>query len=168
MNPVIRPELPADIEAITRVTELAFQSHPLSRQTEQFIINELRRSGALSISLVAELDGRVVGHIAFSPVDISDGSRDWYALGPIAVTPELQQQGIGQALVNQGLAALRGLGAQGCILVGEPAYYGRFGFRNRPELTMAQVPQEVVLSLPFGAQAASGEITHHEAFNAEG
>ena len=166
VNVLIRPERPGDIEAISAVTEMAFRTCPHGEHTEQFIIAALRRTGALTVSLVAELDAKVAGHIAFSPVQISDGSSAWYALGPVSVVPELQGQGIGQALVNAGLDELRRLGAAGCVLVGEPGYYGRFGFRSRPELTMDAVPQEVVLSLGFGEHSAAGKITHHEAFAA--
>jgi putative acetyltransferase len=164
----IRPERPDDIEAISTITEQAFRTCPYGNHTEQFIILALRRAGALSVSLVAELDSQVVGHIAFSPVEILDGSPDWYALGPVSVVPELQGQGIGKALINAGLDALRGLGAQGCVLVGDPGFYGRFGFRSRPELTMDGVPQEVVQSLAFGEHMATGKIIHHEAFSANG
>jgi putative acetyltransferase len=165
-NITIRPESPDDVGAISHLTELAFRTNPHSNNTEQFIIEELRRSGALSISLVAEVDKQVVGHIAFSPVEISDGSLQWYALGPIAVTPEFQGRGIGQALVNAGLAALRGLDAGGCVLVGEPSFYGRFGFRNCPELTMDGVPQMYIQSLNFGEYSATGKVKHHAAFSA--
>ena len=161
---IIRPERPEDAEAIARVTERAFESHPHSDHTEQFIIRELRRSGALSVSLVAERDQQVVGHIAFSPVAISDGSPAWYALGPVSVLPEHQGRGIGQELVNTGLSALRSRDAQGCVLVGEPGFYNRFGFRHRPELTMTGVPPEFVLSLTLGDHPASGEVHHHAAF----
>src|SRR5512136_3127424 len=103
LKPIIRAEQPADIEAIGQITELAFQTLAISQHTEQFIIRDLRRCGALSISLVAELDGQVVGHIAFSKATISDGSQNWYMLGPVSVTPELHRQGIGSALINAGL-----------------------------------------------------------------
>jgi putative acetyltransferase len=168
INVKIRPESPDDVSAISRITELAFRTNPHSNNTEQFIIEELRRSGALDLSLVAEVDKQVVGHIAFSTVEISDGSLHWYALGPIAVTPELQGRGIGQALVNAGLAALRGLNAAGCVLVGSPKFYGRFGFRNCPELTMDGVPQMYIQSLNFGAHSATGKVKHHAAFSASG
>ncbi len=118
----IRPERPADLEAISRVTEAAFRGHPYSQNTEQFIIEALRRSGALSISLVAVINAQIVGHVAFSRVTISDGSPDWYGLGPLAVAPEFQRRGIGQALVRAGLARLCELGARGCVLVGDPAF----------------------------------------------
>ena len=82
---MIRKEESTDIEAITQVTIAAFENHPISRQTEHFIINALRAAGALTISLVAEIDGQVVGHIAFSPIAISDDTTNWYGLGPVAV-----------------------------------------------------------------------------------
>jgi putative acetyltransferase len=164
----IRPEGPNDVAAIAEVTREAFQSHPHSVQTEHFIIAALRSSNVLSISLVAEVDGRVAGHIAFSPVKISDGSQDWYGLGPLAVKPEFQGQGIGQALVHAGLAALRALGAEGCVLAGSPKFYGRFGFRSREDLVLEGLPQEYVLAFPFGEKSARGQVTYHEAFSAQG
>ncbi|MHC4517541.1 MAG: GNAT family N-acetyltransferase [Planctomycetota bacterium] len=167
-NMKIRLEQPDDIETISRITELAFRSNPYSQNTEQFIIEQLRRHGALSVSLVAEVDTQVVGHIAFSPVAISDGSANWYTLGPISVTPEFQGQGIGQSLVNAGLGALRTLGAEGCVLAGEPGFYGRFGFRSDPELTLDGVPQENFLSLTLGKHSATGKVTLHAAFSARG
>ena len=166
LKPIIRAEQPADIEAIWQITELAFQTLPISQHTEQFIIRDLRRSGALSISLVAELDGQVVGHIAFSPVTLSDGSQNWYMLGPVSVTPQLHRQGIGSALINAGLDKLKALKAEGCVLVGDPGYYIRFGFRSDPRCTMDGVPQEFVQILPLGKRVPKGSVTHHEAFNA--
>jgi len=167
-NVKIRPEQPGDVEAISQITEFAFRSCPYGNHTEQFIIEELRRSNALSISLVAEVDKQIVGHIAFSPVEISDGSKNWYALGPVSVMPKFQGQGIGQAIINAGLDALRTLEAEGCVLVGEPDFYARFGFRNCPNLTFDGVPQEYIQSLNFGKHSAKGKVTHHAAFSATG
>jgi putative acetyltransferase len=165
-EPSIRPEQPADIAGITRVTEQAFREHPHSEQTEHFIIEELRRAGALSVSLVAERDGEIVGHVAFSPVKISDGSQDWYGLGPVAVLAELQHQGIGTALINRGLEAVRALGARGCVVLGEPGYYGRFGFESRPDCVFEAAPQEYFQTLAFGRHAAVGKVSYHPAFDA--
>ena len=119
---IIRAETDADIAAITDVTVAAFRTHPFSHQTEHLIVNALRAGNALTISLVAEVDGHVVGHIAFSPVTVSDGTRGWYGLGPVSVLPEQQRQGIGSALINEGLSSLKALGARGCALVGDPQY----------------------------------------------
>ena len=162
----VRPEQSEDIVPITRVTELAFRTLPHSEQTEHFIIMALRRAGALSVSLVAERDAQVVGHIAFSPVDISDGSEHWYGLGPVAVLPELQHQCIGKTLINSGLSALHALGAAGCVVLGEPSYYGCFGFKSRSECVFDGVPQEYFQSLAFGQHSAAGKVTYHEAFGA--
>lgn len=163
---IIRSETAADIQAISDVTRAAFEQVPISNQTEHFIVAALRQANALTISLVAEVEGEIVGHIAFSPIAIADGSSDWYGLGPISVLPACQRQGIGKALMHEGLARLQALGAKGCVLVGDPNYYERFGFRSLPELTHEGVPQEYVLSLPFGDNNAQGQVTFHESFAA--
>jgi len=165
---IIRHETPADIQAITDVTIAAFTDHPISNLTEHFIIQALREAGALTLSLVAETDGRVVGHIAFSPVEISDDASDWYGLGPISVLPELQRQGIGSALMNEGLSIVKQMGARGVALVGDPNYYQRFGFRNIPQLLHEGVPPEVFLVLPLSEDIPEGTVAFHEAFLATG
>ena len=114
----ILPETPADIDAIFALTQAAFADHPHSEQTEGYINDALRRAGALTLSLVAHEDGRQVGHAAFSPVTIGDGSADWYGLGPVAVLPGMQGRGVGAALIREGLARLRALGAAGCVVMG--------------------------------------------------
>lgn len=163
---IIRNETKSDVEAISDVTKAAFENHPISNQTEHFIVNALRASNALTISLVAEVEGEVVGHIAFSPITISDGSKGWYGLGPISVAPEHQRQGIGKALMNKGLSRLKAIGAEGCVLVGDPNYYEQFGFKSVPELTYEGVPQENVLTLQFGGSKAQGIVVFHESFSA--
>ena len=161
---IIRNENISDIEAISKVTIAAFQTLAISNHTEQFIINALRNANALTISLVAEVDGKVVGHIAFSPISISDGSLNWYGLGPISVLPILQKQGIGKSLILKGLSLLKDLGGQGCALVGDPGYYQRFGFRNIPTLIYEGIPQEVFLALPFDNKTPQGTVVFHEGF----
>ena len=165
---IIRKEMVTDAEAITEVTISAFKTLPISNHTEQFIINALRAAEALAISLVAEINGRIVGHIAFSPITISDGSIGWYGLGPVSVLPEFQKQGIGKSLINEGLSLLKELGGQGCALVGDPNYYKRFGFRTYSELIHEGVPQEVFLALPFTENVPQGIVVFHEGFLANG
>ncbi len=165
---ILREETTTDIDVITEVTIAAFKNLPVSNQTEQFIINALRDANALTLSLVAEIDGRVVGHIAFSPVIISDGTEDWYGLGPISVLPEYQKQGIGKSLVAKGLSLVKNMGGQGCALVGDPNYYKQFGFKNYPELVHEGIPQEVFLALPFNEKVPQGTIEFHEGFLATG
>ncbi len=164
---IIREETPADIEAITEVTTAAFRALAISNHTEQFIISALRAANVLTVSLVAEMDGRVVGHVAFSPVTISDGATGWYGLGPVSVLPEYQKQGIGKSLINKGLSLLKELGGHGCALVGDPNYYKRFGFRNYPGLVHEGIPQEVFLALPFAGKVPKGTVVFHEGFRAK-
>lgn len=163
---ILRNERAADIEAITEVTIAAFKNHPISNHTEQFIIKALRAAGALTISLVAEIDGQVVGHIAFSPVTVSDGAAGWYGLGPVSVLPDYQKQGIGKTLINEGLSLLKAMGGQGCAVVGDSNYYKRFGFRNHPELIHEGIPQEFFLVLPFSEKVPRGIVVFHEGFKA--
>ena len=161
---IIRPETPNDYDSIRGILIAAFANHPYSHQTEHLIVEGLRADNALTLSLVAEVDGRVVGQIAFSPVKIDGKDCEWLGLGPVAVTPGLQRQGIGQALVNEGLKQIRGLGAQGCVLVGDPAFYRRFGFENNPALPVEGVPPEFTMCLPIGDQVPVGSVTFHPAF----
>jgi len=165
---VIRSETNGDVAAITEVTVAAFKTLEISNHTEQFIILALRAAKVLTVSLVAESGGRVVGHVAFSPVTISDGTRNWYGLGPVSVLPAYQRQGIGKALILEGLSRLKGLNAQGCCLVGHPDYYRKFGFKNMPGLVHKGVPQEVFLALSFDGQTPQGIVTFHEGFKADG
>lgn len=167
MDVVIRPETPEDAFAIEEITRQAFASHPHSRQTEHFIVRALREADALTISLVAELSGQVVGHIAFSPVALSDGSVGWFGLGPVSVLPSLQKRGIGRSLVEHGLSLLRERGAGGCVLVGEPSFYCRFGFANHPGLVLPDVLREFFLAIPFDSASPQAEVKFHAAFSAE-
>jgi putative acetyltransferase len=164
---IIRNEKATDIAAITEVTIAAFKNHPISNQTEQFIIHALRAADALTVSLVAEIDGQVIGHIAFSPVSVSNGATDWYGLGPVSVLPDHQRQGISKALINEGLFMLKRIGGQGCALVGPPDFYKRFGFKNYPELVHEGIPQEVFLVLPFTEKMPKGIFVFHEGFLAK-
>lgn len=163
---IIRNETTSDLDAITEVTIAAFKTLAVSNHTEQFIINSLRAADALTISLVVEIDRRIVGHIAFSPVTISDGSKGWYGLGPVSVLPEYQKQDIGKILINKGLSMLKESNSQGCVLVGYPAYYTRFGFRNTPDLVYEGIPQEFFLVLPFTENIPQGIVVFHEEFSA--
>jgi len=165
---IIRNETPDDIGAITEVTIAAFKTLAVSQHTEQFIIEALRATGVLTLSLVAEMDGRVLGHIAFSPVTFSDGTSNWYGLGPVSVLPEHQRKGIGKSLIEQGLLRLKGLNARGCCLVGHPEYYRKFGFKNVSGLAHEGVPPEVFFALSFDGYIPHGTVAFHEAFKADG
>jgi putative acetyltransferase len=163
---VIRAETPPDVVAIDELTRQAFATHPHSRQTEHLIVRALRAANALAVSLVAERSGQLVGHIAFSPLTLSNGSPGWFGVGPVSVLPSAQKQGIGRSLIEHGLSLMRERGAVGCALVGEPSFYGRFGFSNHPALSLAGVPQEYFLALPFDGTAPHAAVTFHAAFSA--
>lgn len=163
---LIRDETKADLAAITDVTVAAFETLDISSHTEQFVIEALRAAHALTVSLVADMDGRVVGHIAFSPVTMSDGTPDWYGLGPVSVLPAYQCSGIGTALIHEGLSRLKQLGARGCCLVGHPQYYRKFGFENVAGLVHQGVPREVFFALSFDGRYPQGEVGFHEGFGA--
>jgi len=165
---VIRDETRADAAVITEVTLAAFETLEISSHTEQFIIEALRSAGALTLSLVAEVDGRVVGHITFSPVTISDGTTDWYGLGPVSVLPEYQRRGFGKALILEGLSRMKDLDAKGCCLVGHPEYYRKFGFENVAGLAVEGVPDEVFFALSFDGRFPQGDVMFHKGFEAGG
>ena len=165
---LIRSETSADISTIAEVTVAAFKTLAISNQTEQFIIVALRAAKALTVSLVAEADGRVVGHIAFSLVTISDGSPNWYGLGPVSVLPEYQRRGIGSALIQEGISRLKDLGARGCCLVGHPEYYRRFGFQNIRGLVLEGVPEEVFFALSLDGHIPQCIVEFHVGFKADG
>lgn len=163
---MIRPEVPADHAAICAVTEAAFLEAPHTSHTEQFIVAALREAGALAISLVAEADGAVAGHVAVSPVTIADGTQGWFGLGPVSVTPRLQGQGIGAQLVYRALDMLKEQGASGCVVLGDPSYYQRFGFRNEPGLVLPGIPPEYFMAISLGGSLPGGAVAYHPAFEA--
>ncbi|OAP42462.1 GCN5 family acetyltransferase [Sinorhizobium glycinis] len=161
---IIRPETEGDRETIRQITEAAFAGQPYSDQTEVRIIERLRAEGALTLSLVAVEDAEVIGHIAFSPVTITPVAAGWYGLGPVSVRPDRQGRGTGSSLVRQGLDRLRNIGASGCVLAGNPAFYRRFGFRNDPALVFAGCAPQYFMVLPLSRTLVSGTVSYHPAF----
>lgn len=166
MSIIIRNEQVSDIQIITRLTKAAFQNAEHSSHTEQFIVNALRRENQLTVSFVAVEDKTIVGHIAISPVEISSGTQRWYGLGPISVWPERQRQGIGSKLIKAALAQLQHLGSFGCVVLGDPAYYSRFGFKTNPNLLFPGVASEYFQVLTFVNEIPIGKVFYHKAFNA--
>jgi len=164
MNMMIRPETGTDHDAIEALTMAAFLDAPHTDHNEQLIVRDLRKAGALSLSLVAELEGQVVGHLCFSPVTITDGSEQWFGLGPISVSPEWQGKGGGSHLMKAGLAALEAKGAAGCVVLGDPGFYGRFGFVADASLVLPGVPAEYFMARSFADERAKGEVSYHGAF----
>ena len=161
---IIKSEERQDVPTIREIVRLAFSDAPHSRGTEAAIIDGLRAAGALSNSLVAIDAGRIVGHIATSPVEIEKGSGRWFGLGPVSVIPDRQLQGIGSAIITEALKRLRKSGAAGCVVLGDPAYYRRFGFEHDPAVRYRDVPPPYFQLLSFTGQRPSGAIEYHRAF----
>ncbi|TOZ38504.1 N-acetyltransferase [Burkholderia pseudomallei] len=164
----LRGERAGDAAALARVIVAAFADEPQGGQFERRIVDALRADGRLSVSLVAVRDGRLVGHVAFSPVAIGAGGEGWHGLAPLAVWPGCQRQGIGAALVRAGPDALRRAGARGCVVLGEPAYYARFGFGPAGDIVFPQAPPDALMALPFGEHAPrpAGALRYHASFYA--
>jgi putative acetyltransferase len=155
---VVRREGPGDVEAVRGVNLLAF-----GQQQEADVVEALRKAGAATLSMVADLDGAIAGHILFSPVRVQStrSSYDAIGLGPMAVAPDLQCKGIGSQLVRAGLQELRRLGHEIVVVLGPPEYYPRFGFERaslRGIRWEHDAPDEafMVLELCEGALASRG------------
>lgn len=162
----LRDEAAADRGAVRRLIDGAFAGAVHASGTEGAIVDALRADGRLSVALVAEAGGEVVGHAAFSPVTIDAADAGWLGLGPVAVRPDQQGRGVGSALIHAGLDRLRAMGAGGCVVLGDPGYYSRFGFRHDPGLRFAEAPPEYFMALAFRPPAPAGAVRYHEAFYA--
>jgi predicted N-acetyltransferase YhbS len=163
---LIRPERAADVAAIRAVTVAAFEGSAYGHHNEADIVEALRAAGVLTVSLVAEADGEIVGHIAFSWVQIAEPAGDWHGLGPLSVAPRWQRRGVGQALVREGLCVVEAIRASGCVVLGDPAYYGRFGFQSDPALRYGPAASPYLQRLIFHGRPPAGEVQYHAAFEA--
>ena len=162
----IRPEAEADRGAVRAVNEAAFDT-----PAEADLVETLHGKGVPLVSLVAELDGKVVGHILFSPVSLEEHAHlNVMGLGPMAVIPAYQRKGVGSALVRQGLTRCKELGCCAVVVVGYPEYYPRFGFAPAGRYALRceyDVTEDVfmVAELEAGAlNGASGLVLYDEAF----
>lgn len=164
---LIRDETTQDIPAISRVVTEAMLLLPQSTGTEARIVEALRRDDALTLSLVAEDSTVVIGHLAASMARIGD-QDGWGLIGPLAVLPAHHGQGVGSALMHEAIARLRRNGCRGVALVGDPAYYGRFGFHAYAGFGFDGCPPEVVQALPFDGHEPAGQLAHHPAFGQPG
>ena len=160
----VRPERAGEEQAIAALITRAFAGAAHASGEEAAIVERLRRDGDLEAAFVAVDEGRIVGHVAFSPVLIDDKPGHWFGLGPVAVAPERQGEGIGAALIEHGLAYLRTKGARGCVLLGDPGYYRRFGFAADPALTYPGPPPEYFQRIVFIGQAPRGVVSYSPAF----
>ncbi len=166
MTFALRPERPDDAAEIRRLTDAAFRDAPHGDGGEGALVDALRAASALTLSLVAEDGGALIGHVAFSPVTIAGAAGGWFGLGPVSVLPARQGEGIGGALIREGLARLKRDGGEGCVVLGDPAYYGRFGFRADGRLTLPGFPPHYFQSLCFGVEVPCGAVGYHPAFGA--
>jgi putative acetyltransferase len=162
---LIRNEIAGDAAAIRAVVTEAMKLLPQSSGAEAAIVDRLRADNALSLSLVAEDGGEVVGYLAASDARIGDVTG-WGLIAPVAVLPSRHGEGIGSALMTEAIQRLRA-GCKGATLVGDPGYYGRFGFRAFPGLRLGDVPARFVQALPFDGSEPQGELIHHSAFGLE-
>jgi putative acetyltransferase len=166
MRMMVRDETAGDIPAIGALITAAFRGAPHASGTEAAIVDALRAAGALSLSLVAcDEAGDVQGHVACSPVLIDGRDTGWLGLGPLAVHPDHQRQGIGRDLLRAGLAHFGTAGAAGIVVLGDPAYYGRFGFAAHSGLRLPDVPAEYFLALGLKQSVPTGTVAYHPAFN---
>jgi len=163
---IIRPETKDDIPAIAALTNTAFADIPHSDGCEPAIVDALRMDGDLAVSLVAENAAALIGHVAFSPVTIGQSRGFWFGLGPISVAPEHQRQGVGRALIVAGHAALRDRSAAGCVLIGDPGYYGQHGYANDGRISYQNLDSQYVQWIAFGVEKPTGEVVYSAGFNA--
>jgi len=161
----ISDERREDYAAIYKLIQSAFADKDFSSGTEGPIVDALRKSGDLTLSLVAKRSDSLVGHIAFSPASVGDQCENIYALGPVAVGPKLRYQAIGTELIQAGLARLQAIGARACVLVGDPKYYHRFGFVGDCGLRSGDLPPIYVQALVWGEPLPTGEISFAPAFS---
>ncbi|WP_296583266.1 GNAT family N-acetyltransferase [Xanthobacter sp.] len=162
---LIRNEAVGDILVIRRVVTNALKVLAQSTGAEAAIVEKLREDNALVLSLVAEDEGEVIGYLAASAARVG-AQAGWSLIGPLAVLPSRHRQGIGSALMAEAIHRLRA-SMRGVALVGDPAYYGRFGFRSFPRMSVTGCPPEVVQALTFEDIEPCGELFHHQAFGLE-
>jgi len=162
----IRREQDGDEAAIAQVIATAFAGVEWSDGSEAKIVARLREDLDLEASYVAvTASGSVVGHIAFSPIEIDGRECGWYGLAPLAVLPDWQRRGIGAALVEAGLEDLQRIDAAGCVVLGEPGYYARFGFAHDPALAYpGAVFGEYFQRLVLGGDPPRGVVSYAAAF----
>ncbi len=161
---ILREERDADAATVRALIAAAFAPMPFSRGTEGAIVAALRREGAVALALVAERAGELLGQAVFSPATVGGKPTGWHALGPVAVAPGWQRRGIGGRLIRNGLERMAAAGSEGCIVLGDPDYYRRFGFRVAPEFAPPGVPREFFMVLPFGERMPDGAVAFHPAF----
>jgi predicted N-acetyltransferase YhbS len=171
---VIQQEQPADYPAVFALVEEAFRDLEISDHTEQFLVERLRKSDAFipELSLVAEEEGKIVGHILLTKLKIRDGQQEFesLSLAPVAVLPNHQRQGIGAMLIEEAHRVARNLGYTSVILVGHENYYPRFGYKRASTFGISfsfEVPDANAMAVELtenGLAGIRGTVVYPSAF----
>lgn len=168
---IIRAEKTTDIEPINQLILLAFANHPHQDPnlgvTEHLIVQNLRQSAALTISLVAEYQAQIIAHVAFSPIQVNHQKSNYHVMAPVSVLPEFQNCGVGTQLIKNGLIKLQQFNSDGCVVLGDPEYYQRFGFHHNHKFSAKGAPKPYFMAQSFTDHHHlnnAAEITFHEAF----
>ncbi|ART81824.1 GNAT family N-acetyltransferase [Oceanisphaera profunda] len=161
---ICRTERPGDGDEIDELVCAAF-----GREQEGDLVWALREQGAISMSQVAEYEDAIIGHLLMSPILIEGEDTGWLALAPISVWPECQRQGIASALIIAALDCANELDWAGVVLLGDPEFYGRFGFKPAQDLGLSLKSEaastgEILLAMAFKPPVAKGRVTYHPAF----
>lgn len=160
---ICRTERPGDGDDIDEVVFAAFD-----RPDEADLVLALREQGAISVSQVAEYEGTVIGHLAMSPVLIDGEDLGWLGLAPVSVWPDCQRQGVGSEMIREAINAANELDWAGIVVLGEPAFYRRFGFRPASELGLESAYPgvgEAFMALALKQPAPRGRVSYHPAFD---
>ena len=159
---ICRTERPGDGDEIDELVCAAF-----GREQEGDLVWALREQGAISLSQVAEYDDAIIGHLLMSPVLIEGEDIGWLALAPVSVWPECQNQGIASALITAALDCANELDWAGVVLLGNPEFYSRFGFKPASEFGLeyeSATTGEQFMAMALKAQPVSGRVTYHPLF----
>jgi predicted N-acetyltransferase YhbS len=174
MGIILSTEKPEDYKEVINLTDLAFKDMPFSNHKEGELVRKLRKSHNFveELSIVAKLDGKIIGHILFTKLYIKDGEKSYETLelAPVSVLPEHQQKGIGSQLVNEGLKRAKGMGFKSVMVVGHPDYYPRFGFQKAEKYNIKSsidVPADVFMVMELiknGLKDVKGTLIYPDEF----
>ena len=164
MSWTIEDERLGDVAAIRALTLDAFDGKPFSDGDEADVIDRLRADGDLLLSLVVRDGDSVIGQVTYSKAVLANGDAGWMVVGPIAVEPSRQGEGIGRALMEAGEAAMRALGAKGITVLGDPKLYARFGYVQHTAMTLDGELGEYLQVKSFGATIPATTISYKPAF----
>ncbi len=174
MTLIFRKETPADYKFVEKIIEEAFANEAYSDQTEHLLVARLRNSDAFipELSMVAEVNGEIVGHILLTKITIKNAeiTSASLALAPVSVKPAFQKQGIGGMLIEEAHRIARPLGYRSIVLLGHAGYYPRFGYRKGSDFGISlpfEVPDENCMVLELvegGLEGVRGEVVYSEEF----